>query len=432
MSETALRILCAGDLHIGRRSSKLPDTHSGPEHSCGAAWDAIVDTALIERVDIVALSGDLVDRDNRYFEAIGPLERGLRRLADAGIDSYAVSGNHDFDVLPQLADALALERFHLLGRGGQWERKTIQRDGRPVLHIDGWSFPQQDVSSSALETYEPSSDGTPVLGLLHADLDQPGSRYDPVGLEVLQSQRVAMWLLGHIHGEMTIAVAGKPVVMYPGSPQAMDPGEGGLHGATLATIDPTGRVTTRRIPLSTVRYLPLTVDLSDTVSDEDIRSKIVSALRDALARDEHRYERLTCLSCRVTLTGRTAHHGKLRGIAETASEDLNLTNASGVEAIIERIDIETRPAIDLDAIAGRNDPPGEVAKFIRALDDGEGLDLYGELIAATTRQLRGIHDSSIFSGIAVDDAPDDARVLRNLRAEAWSLLDALIAQKEPV
>ena len=431
MSENALRVLCAGDLHIGRRSSKLPSTHSGPEHACAVAWDAIVDTALTERVDIVALSGDLVDRDNRYFEAIGPLERGLRRLADAGIDSYAVSGNHDFDVLPQLADALALERFHLLGRDGQWERQTVRRNGRAVLHIDGWSFPRQDVSNCALDSYNLPDDGTSVLGILHADLDQPGSRYGPVTLAALQSHSVAIWLLGHIHGEATFAEASKPHVMYPGSPQAMDPGEPGLHGATLATIDPAGKVTTRKIALSTVRYLPLSVDLSEVATEEAVRTRIVTALRDALALEEHRYERLRCLSCRVTLTGRTPLHGKLRAIAETASDDLNLTNETGAEAVIERIDIETRPAIELDALASRNDPPGEVAQLIRALEGSAELDTYDDLITATGRQLGNIHDSNAFSGPASDAAPDRAQVVRYLSGEAWSLLDALMAQKEP-
>src|SRR5690554_238804 len=93
MSGETVRVLCAGDLHIGRRSSKLPESYSSADHGCAGAWDAIVDAALAKKVDVVALSGDLVDRANRYFEAIGPLERGLRQLAEQGIDTYAVAGN---------------------------------------------------------------------------------------------------------------------------------------------------------------------------------------------------------------------------------------------------------------------------------------------------------------------------------------------------
>ena len=84
-------------------------------------WEMIVDRAITETVDAVALSGDIVDQDNRFFEATGPLERGILLLASKGIHTFAVSGNHDYDVLHRLADSIGSEHFHLLGRGGQWE-----------------------------------------------------------------------------------------------------------------------------------------------------------------------------------------------------------------------------------------------------------------------------------------------------------------------
>lgn len=428
-----MKLLCAGDLHIGRRSSKLPDSLDGPAHSCAAAWDAVVETALAERVDVVALSGDLVDQANRFFEAIGPLERGLRRLLAAGIDTFAVAGNHDHHVLPQLAETLASERFHLLGHDGRWERRTVERDGRPTLHVDGWSFPSEHVAENPLDTYDPPpAGGTPVLGLLHADLDQPGSQYGPVTLSDLQRQPVTLWLLGHIHAGAIYAREGAPPVIYPGSPQAMDPGETGVHGVVLAEIDRSGRVTTRRIPLSSVCYLALDVDMRDVETDDDARDRVYGALREAVERDEHRYERLACLSCRLTLTGRTPLHGRLRQILGAAEEDLNLTAPSGLEAVVERIDYQTRPALDLEQLAARNDPPGEVARVIQAIEAGEAREQYGELVDGTLRQLRSIHRSRFFQDLPADAEPDEADALGFLQAEAWSLLDALIAQKEAV
>lgn len=432
MDGKSVRVLCAADLHIGRRSSRLPEAFSGLDHSCAAAWDAVVDAALAERVDIVALSGDLVDRDNRYFEAVGPLERGLRRLASEGIETYAVSGNHDFDVLPELADALDTDGFYLLGRDGRWERRTVHRRGEAVLHIDGWSFPRQDVLECALDSYVLSSDGLPVLGLLHADLDQPRSRYGPVTLPDLRRHQVALWLLGHIHGQSILVDEVRPVVMYPGTPQAMDPGESGLHGVVVVDISPSGRVETRRLPLSTVCYLSLDVDVADVDQADEVRARIVGGLRDALARDEHRYERLACLSCRLTLTGRTPLHGDLRRIVQDVTEDLNLTGPGGAEAIVERIEIETRPAFDLDVLSRRNDPPGEIARVIQSLESGDGSVEYSDLLAGTTRTLRSIHDANTFAGIAMDAEPDRVDAQRLLLTEAWNLLDALVAQKEEV
>src|SRR6476659_9442001 len=139
-----MRVLCTGDVHLGRPLSQIPDSSALKGVSSTAAWRAIVKLALEEKVDLLAISGDLVDAANRYYEAIGPVEEGIRQLADAGIPVVAVAGNHDHSALPRIADRLD-GALTLLGRHEQWERWTLMRDGRPALHVDGWSFRQERV-----------------------------------------------------------------------------------------------------------------------------------------------------------------------------------------------------------------------------------------------------------------------------------------------
>ena len=86
----SIRVILTGDLHVGRRPSRVSDHIDCRRCSCAAAWAAVVDYALQQKADVVAISGDLVDRENRFYEAFGPLERGLRRLSEAGIDTVAV------------------------------------------------------------------------------------------------------------------------------------------------------------------------------------------------------------------------------------------------------------------------------------------------------------------------------------------------------
>ena len=131
-----MRVLCTGDVHLGRPLSQIPDSSALKGISSTAAWRAIVELALAESVDLLAISGDLVDAANRYYEAIGPVEDGVRQLAAAGIPVVAVAGNHDFSALPRIADRLD-GALILLGRNQQWERWTLTRDDRPVLHVDG-------------------------------------------------------------------------------------------------------------------------------------------------------------------------------------------------------------------------------------------------------------------------------------------------------
>src|SRR5262245_1795132 len=124
------KLLCIGDMHLGRRPARLPADLEVDASELGpaAAWKRCTAFAIAERVDAVLLAGDVVESANRFFEAFGVLERGVRELEAAGIRTIGVAGNHDVEVLPRLADEIA--GFHLLGRGGRWESVEVARDGR--------------------------------------------------------------------------------------------------------------------------------------------------------------------------------------------------------------------------------------------------------------------------------------------------------------
>ena len=253
-----VRLLCTGDLHVGRYPSYVP---AGDRTlSVESAWRRTVDWAVQEGVDAVVLTGDVADEDNKVFEAFGPLKEGVERLAAAGIRTFAVAGNHDFDALHRLADLLDPSAFTLLGPGGTWSVEVLERGGTPVLRLVGWSFPDRYVRTSPLDTFPSTGDDLPVLGVLHADLDQANSPYAPVRFADLTAAPVAGWLLGHIH-RPSFRVEGGRGVLYPGSLQPLDPGERGPHGPWLVTVDAAGSVTADHRPLATVRYDEVVVDL---------------------------------------------------------------------------------------------------------------------------------------------------------------------------
>lgn len=120
-----ITLLCTGDLHLGRHPSRIPGELGGKQFSRKAAWRSTVEEAIDRDVDGVLITGDVVDRENRFFEAYGPFEEGLGRLDEADIPVVAVSGNHDFDVLPQLMDGLDFEQVKFVGEDGNWERTAI-------------------------------------------------------------------------------------------------------------------------------------------------------------------------------------------------------------------------------------------------------------------------------------------------------------------
>lgn len=430
-------VLCAGDLHLGRRSSRLPDTADPGLLACARAWHALVDHAIARQVDLVALSGDLVDRANRFFEAVTPLRAGVERLARAGIPTVAVTGNHDHDVLPRLARLLPRDDFRLLGADGAWERWTLERGGAR-LHVDGWSFPAEHVRRSPLDAYpRTAGDGTPVLGLLHADLDAPASAYAPVSSAALHACDVALWLLGHVHAPALRAPTHGAPVLYPGSPQAMDPGETGAHGAWEVTLVPGQPAAPRFVPLSSVRYGALDVDVTGVATPTDVWTEVVTAVtRAGTAFVAEQGSALRWASLRVRLTGRTPLDAALRGgVGAPPPEDLACP-IGDAHAVVERLEIATQPALDLAALAAGVGAPAAVAALVlaaRRTASGDGGPVAGALGAVLAAAGRGV---AVVQGapahVPLRDEPlatDDATLAGLVEREGLRLLDALLAQR---
>lgn len=438
------KLLCAADLHIGRRPARLPPPWGGGRISATLAWQALVECAIAERVDALLLAGDVVDQDNRYFEAYGPLGRGVRRLREAGIAVVAVAGNHDYHTLHEVAAEVGGGHLRVLGRGGVWERWTlVGEDGVPRLHVDGWSFPAAWHTSDPTAAYHlrPPDDGAPVLGLLHCDLDGREDRYAPVPAAALGRVPVAAWVLGHAHAPTLRQGAGRAPVLYPGSLLALGPRETGRHGAWLMEVAPGRAPVVRPIALSRVRYETVQVDVSGIGDIDALRGTVAGSLRRRL--DDVVAEGagpLALLSCRVRLVGRTPLHAAAARVLATLG-DLQLGGGGGAEVqlVVERVEVETRPALDLEDLARGDDAPALLASLLLELDAGprEPAEAPGEpasaaidpdLLTHADRAAAAVMSRLHYVDLGAAAGPD---VRAALRRQASRLLDELMRQKEP-
>ena len=193
----SIEVLCAADIHIGRRPGRLADKYDPADFSPRTTWANLAKSAIDRQVDAVVVAGDLVDRENRYAEAFGAVESVASTLSGADIPFFCVAGNHDHNVLPDLAEAI--DDVQLLGRDGTWERAILAgTDGEPQVHVDGWSFPSRYHHESPLATYDLIDEGVPRLGVVHADMSDE-DRYAPVVVDDLAASGHAAWVLGHLH-----------------------------------------------------------------------------------------------------------------------------------------------------------------------------------------------------------------------------------------
>src|SRR5690554_4476956 len=228
----SIKILATADLHLGKRSSDVTGDHASTKYTLSKITDYCID----KNVDVLVLCGDIVDWDNRFFEAYGPLQEAFDNLGKHNIQVYLVAGNHDFNVLPQIIETGNNAHVHLLGQDENWEVKAFTKNGQTIQFV-GWSFARRYVKESAMLTWDDSllNPNYQTIGLLHGDTDARDSHYGPIDLNELRNTDVAMWILGHIHKPQQLA--DRPIVRYPGSPQALSAKEPGIHGPLLITAE---------------------------------------------------------------------------------------------------------------------------------------------------------------------------------------------------
>jgi len=422
------KLLCVGDIHLGRRPARMPDglaDHGIDAAALGpaAAWRATVERAEAERVDAVLLAGDVVDHDDDFFEAYPLLQAGVERLVRAGIDVVAVAGNHDVRVLPRLADAVP--QLHLLGRGGRWEEHVVVREGRPAARIVGWSFPQADVVASPLAAFVPPADRTlPTLGLLHCDLDQSPSRYAPVRRAELEQAGLDAWLLGHVHAPSPLADA-RPAG-YLGSLVGLDPTESGRHGPWRLTIDD-GGLHLAQLPLAPLRWERLVLGVGDVDDAGALPVALVRAvevLHAALGGEAPR-----AVGVDVVLRG----PNRLGPALAAAAEQLRRHDAQrcgDTIYFVHAVTDDTAPAQDLAALARGTDPAGGLARLLRLLDAPPDDPDRQELLAGAQAALDRERARPAWRHLGRGPLPEAAVVALLRRAGAAALESLLATRRE--
>ncbi len=422
------KLLCVGDMHLGRTPSGLSE---GLRQALDAslltparAWEAAVAAALEHDVDAVLLAGDVVDDEQDFYEACGQLAAGVSRLARAGIQVYAVAGNHDVQVLPRLADALP--QFRLLGRGGRWESATIQGKDGGEARVLGWSFPSPEVIASPLPLPAALA-GPPAIGLLHCDRDVAASRYAPVRSADLLAAPVDAWLLGHVHKPDPLD--GERPIGYLGSLSALDPSESGAHGPCLVEVL-AARVTATRLPLAPLRFEPVEVDAGGLSAAEELEARFIAAcdgLDRALALAVHRAR---AVGCRVRLTGRTSLRRDIDlWLGDRHPRDLALPK-EGLVYFIESVANEARPAFDVAALAaGGGDPAALMARRLIVLERGRDDPERAALLRAARRRLDPVPAKAVYGPLRPEPLTEE-QVASLLRDAALKALDELLAQRE--
>ncbi len=305
-----MRILHFADAHIDIANQRRRDPETGlPFRVLDflKALDAIVDTAITEKVDLVLFAGDAYKDRTPVPTYQREWGRRIMRLSQAGIPTLLLVGNHDLPPAKERANALqefdTLEVPHIkvlskpafLGPEDldglplqvialPW----ISRSGRMALQTENG-----ETSEDAYEKLEELSTGLVAKWIEDADPSIPliltahgmvqgavlgSERTISLGSDLvfpgalLKHPRLAYTALGHIHKYQDLNAGNQPPVVYAGSIERVDFGEvNDEKGFVIATVEPGKPTRIERRVLKGRKFIDRQVQL-DTA--EDIMNKL--------------------------------------------------------------------------------------------------------------------------------------------------------------
>lgn len=421
-----IKIAAVADLHLGRTSTYLPDSVNG---STKRVLKEIEKFCIEEEIDILFMAGDIVDRENKYFEAYNPLRSTLNKLSESGTSIYLVGGNHDFDTLPKILNQNDKDNIHFLGKGEEWQYELYKK-GDNKLQIIGWSFPEQFYDSSPIEKLNKDiiRNDIPTIGIVHGDYYDKNSPYAPLNTPILYDCGVDAWIFGHIHKRELIEDS--PIILYPGSPQALSPKEKGAHGIALLSTNGNTIEFGGFVNLSPITYQNVEIEIPFDLDEEELRSFIMEGLNNKIKNITHKVSNKTFI-LDLNLTGYNIDLIQIKEIKNNLLLDQDFENYN---ATIRKINTDQLKSTvkDMQALSHEDSMMGMMARIIKDLRT-RNLDneLSQEILKEVKEEMKTLAATRTYSGLFKAGEPpmNEDSLIKFIEGEANIILSHFIEQQ---
>ncbi len=297
---STIKILHAADLHLDSPFEALGAGKAAiRRQEQRALLTALAELAGAEQVDLVLLSGDLLDSSNTYYETGGELVRSLQNMA---VPVFIAPGNHDYYSAKSPYARLELpDNVHI------FTESSIHYVALPDIgvRVYGAAF-TEDHSGPLLHGFRAErKEGILNLLCMHGELGVRGSAYNPISEEDLAESGMDYVALGHIHKASGLQKVGGVWYSWPGCPEGRGFDETGEKTVSIVELSPVD-CRLRPVCISTHRYEVMKVD----VTGSDPLLAIHTQLPDDTVRDVYR----------IILTGEAEDTPDLRRLYANLSE----------------------------------------------------------------------------------------------------------------
>jgi hypothetical protein len=316
-------------------------------------------------VNFILIAGDLYDGDWRDYNTALYLARQMSRLREAGIRVIAVCGNHD--AASRITKSLKMpENFVFLPVR---QPDTVRLDEISVA-VHGQGFRQQAVTDDLSTAYPLSVRNFYNIGLLHTSVTGRDGHepYAPCSVDRLIAKGYDYWALGHVHAREVLRE--DPWIIFPGNIQGRHVRESGPKGCTLVTVDDGHTACVEHRDLHVLEWAKITVAADEAGSPEEVVDRARRRIQNALEGTDGRF-----LAARITVTGASPSHIRLSANPEkwTAAMRAEATDVGGGAVWIEKVELRTSAALDLDELLKGGTPLGGLLRFIQEYGEASGL-----------------------------------------------------------
>lgn len=262
LARPEIRLLHSSDWHLEQPLAGLPvlsdELREIARDASYLAAQQVVETALVEGVDALLLSGDIVDLQRSGPRAIVFLQEQFQRLDSRGVQVYWAGGVTDSPAdWPSVAPLPPnVHRFPV----GQVQQFDLTRDDRTIARIQGIS--SQDDGAVEASGFHRDANGLFTAGVAYSTNDSPGREGD----------RVHYMALGGRHRRATVDTE-PGIAHYSGTPQGRSPSEAGPCGCTLVHVE-NGETSTKFISTDIIRWVDETLEITASTTLEQLEDRL--------------------------------------------------------------------------------------------------------------------------------------------------------------
>ncbi|OEU49740.1 MAG: hypothetical protein BA872_08865 [Desulfobacterales bacterium C00003060] len=360
-----IKFLHTADIHLDSPLCGLERYDGAPvnELRCATreALRNLVELAISEQVNFLLIAGDLYDGDWKDYNTGLFFAKEMSRLREADVRVYVVFGNHD--AASQITKKLGSIPSNVHHFSSKKPKTEIMEDIGVAIH--GRSFPKRAVTEDISTAYPEARPGYFNIGILHTSLTgrEGHEPYAPCTIDGLVSKNYHYWALGHVHKREVVHE--DPWIIFPGNIQGRHIRETGAKGCTLVTVEDNESVLVEHRDLDVLRWQVCNVDASGAESPEEIIERVNIEIKRKIDDSESRL-----LALRVSISGNCTAHEEILANPEKWTSEIRAasTDESGGRVWIEKVKVNTRAPIDLEKMAERNDPVGDLLRFIQEID----------------------------------------------------------------